>query len=484
MPAESTEMTSSLQGLVGENLSIIVCRNSQGAEVRGTVHRLSRHLVVFEVYNPYSILQLSEVLTDFRVTVNDRMLYSGRAVITNLVNTGIMLILEASLEEDDWLDQDMFTPLQNREGLGRELADLLQDTNRIFRVFPQFKIIVIDIQTVLTDLKRWLEQVELCVRSLPSGDRYESEIYAIQEVEKLVLPALWPLFLKFEEAAAEVPQELIPIHRGYIKRQLHPIVLCSPFTYRTYQKPLGYAGDYEMVSMMLRSPYEGSTVFAKLINRVFLESPTVIAHRNRIVYLNQMLHDETARVQAEGRRIRIFNLGCGPAQEVQRFMTQDELSSEADFTLVDFNDETLEHTQQTLTDLRSTHSRSTGLEFVKKSVHQILKDGVRPGPSTGGYDVVYCAGLFDYLSDRVCRRLLEIFHEMVAPGGLLIATNVHVRNPSRHWMECVMDWHLVYRNDENFLALAPSRAAPGSTLIKAEETGVNIFMECRKPMHV
>ncbi|MEN3940025.1 class I SAM-dependent methyltransferase [Prosthecobacter sp. SYSU 5D2] len=482
MPAESTEMTSSLQGLVGENLSIIVCRNSQGAEVRGTVHRLSRHLAVFEVYNPYSILQLSEVLTDFRVTVNDRMLYSGRAVITNLVNTGIMLILEASLEEDDWLDQDMFAPLQNREGLGRELAEMLQDTNRIFRVYPQFKIIVIDIQTVLTDLKRWLEQVELCVRSLPSGDRHESEIYAIQEVEKLVLPALWPLFLKFEEAAAEVPQELIPIHRGYIKRQLHPIVLCSPFTYRTYQKPLGYAGDYEMVSMMLRSPYEGSTVFAKLINRVFLESPTVIAHRNRITYLNQMLHDETARVQALGRRIRLFNLGCGPAQEVQRFMTGDELSNEADFTLVDFNDETLEHTQQTLTGLSLAHNRRTGLEFVKKSVHQILKEGVRPG--TGTYDVVYCAGLFDYLSDRVCRRLLEIFHEMVAPGGLLIATNVHSRNPSRHWMECVMDWHLVYRTDENFLALTPSRAAPGSTLIKAEETGVNIFMEIRKPMHV
>ncbi|HEY1082209.1 MAG TPA: class I SAM-dependent methyltransferase, partial [Prosthecobacter sp.] len=232
-----------------------------------------------------------------------------------------------------------------------------------------------------------------------------------------------------------------------------------------------------------RSPYEGSTVFAKLINRVFLESPTVVAHRNRIVYLVERLHEEAERAQAEGRRLRVFNLGCGPAQEVQRFISTDSLSDHVDLTLVDFNDETLEHTRATLEGLRQQHGRTTGLEFMKKSVHQMLKEAGRPQGGGGGYDLVYCAGLFDYLSDRVCKRLLEIFYDMVAPGGLLIATNVHARNPSRHWMECVMDWHLVYRDDDGFLALAPSRAPAGTSVIKAEETGVNIFLEVRKAMH-
>jgi extracellular factor (EF) 3-hydroxypalmitic acid methyl ester biosynthesis protein len=36
----------------GERLSFIICRNSQGVEVRGTLHRLTRYLGVFEVYNP------------------------------------------------------------------------------------------------------------------------------------------------------------------------------------------------------------------------------------------------------------------------------------------------------------------------------------------------------------------------------------------------------------------------------------------------
>lgn len=34
-------------------------------------------------------------------------------------------------------------------------------------------------------------------------------------------------------------------------------MLCSPFAYRAYHKPLGYAGDYEMVNMIARDPYEG-----------------------------------------------------------------------------------------------------------------------------------------------------------------------------------------------------------------------------------
>ncbi len=441
--------------------------------------RLTRHSAVFEVYNPYSILQLSEVLSDFQISVNERTLFSGRAIISNLVNAGIMLVLEAALEEDGWRDVDIFNPLRYRQGVSEELQEFLKDSSRIFRVLPDFKVIVSDIQTILTDLRRWMEQVELCLRSLPSNDFPEAEAYAIREIEVPVMPTLWPLFLRFEQVAAQVPEELTGIHRSYIKRQIHPLVLCSPFTYRTYQKPLGYAGDYEMVSMMLRDPYEGCSIFAKVLNRAFLESPTVIAHRNRITYLHENIRAETMRAVEKGKRASYLNLGCGPAQEVQRFIVQDELSDHGDFTLLDFNDETLDYTTRTLNDLRILHGRSIVLNLKKKSVQHVLKDGTRKGGEN--YDVVYCAGLFDYLSDRVCRRLLEIFYSLLAPGGLLIATNVHSGNPSRQWMESVMDWHLVYRDDAQMLGLAPATAPADNVSIKADPTHVNIFLEVRKP---
>lgn len=480
-----TKETALLSKVPGENLSLILCRNSQGAEVRGTLHRLTRYTTVFEVYNPYSVLQLSEVLNEFRITINERMIYSGRAVITNLVNTGIMLILEASLSEEGWVDVELFSPMHRGEGLRQEFGNFLSETEKIFRVRADFKVVVADMQTLLSDLRRWMEQVELGVRSLSLSDREEAEREAFAILEEPLLPAVAPLMAQFEETAGAIELEQQPVHRSYIKRQIHPLILCSPFVFRTFQKPLGYAGDYEMVSMMLRNPYEGSTMFAKMLNRVFLETAPVIAHRNRITYLIDRLKEETERVVNEGRRVRIFNLGCGPAQEVQHMLATEPISDEADFTLVDFNDETLAYVTQSLEDLRAAHARRTELQFVKRSVHQILKDSTRPGAGfkVGGYDVVYCAGLFDYLSDRICRRLLEVFYDLLAPGGLLIATNVDRSNPSRNYMEYVVEWHLVYRNSEEFLKLAPAKARAETCQVKTDATGVNIFLEVRKPGH-
>ncbi len=471
-----------LNSSAGERLSMVVCRNSQGAEVRATLHRLTRYMAVFEVYNPYSILQLSEVLHDFRITMNDRLVYSGRAVIANLVNTGIMLILEASLSEEGWIDVDIFSPVRQSDRLGSEFAEFLKETEKIYTVQPEFKLVVADMQTLLSDLRRWMEQVELGVRSLPTGDRMEAEREILVKLQDPIVPAVYPLMKRFEEAASSIAPEIQPVHRSYIQRQLHPLVLCAPFVYRTFQKPLGYAGDYEMVSMMLRDPYEGSSTFAKLINKLYLEIPPVIAHRNRITYLVEQLHAETERARSEGRVARVYNLGCGPAQEVQNFLSTDPISDETDLLLLDFNDETLVNTTRVLEDLRTRHRRRTGLKLEKKSVHQILKEAGRPvAGAREGYDLVYCAGLFDYLSDRICRRLLEIFYSMVAPGGLLVATNVHPSNPWKNWMEYLAEWHLVYRDEEQFLKLAPERAPKGAATVKADPTGVNIFLEVRKP---
>jgi extracellular factor (EF) 3-hydroxypalmitic acid methyl ester biosynthesis protein len=467
----------------GERLSLIICRNSQGAEVRGTLHRLTRYLAVFEVYNPYSIVQLSEVLNDFRILMNERVVYSGRAVIANLVNTGIMLICEASLADDGWIDVDILAPAQNKDRLLAEFAEFLRETEKTYSVAPDFKLVVADIHTLLSDLRRWMEQVELGVRSLPAGDRLTAERETIKQLEVPIIPAITPLLERFETTAVGIAPDLQPVHSSYIKRQIHPLVLCSPFVYRIFQKPLGYAGDYEMVSMMLRDPYEGSSMFAKILNRLFLDIPPVVAHRNRITYLTERLHEETARVAHQGRMAKIFNLGCGPAKEVQEFLITDGLSDNAELSLLDFNDETITNTTRILEDLRSKHRRRTGLKFVKRSVHQILKESSKKGAGfeVGGYDFVYCAGLFDYLSDRICRRLMEVFYDLLAPGGLLVATNVDSSNPSRLWMEYVVEWHLVYRTKQQFLRLAPESAPPGSCTVSADSTGVNIFLEVRKP---
>ena len=75
--------------------SVVVCETSQGLELRGSLVRLGRHQVIFEVYNPISVLQTSEVLAQFRIFFKDRTAYSGKAVINNLIHTGLIVLCEA-----------------------------------------------------------------------------------------------------------------------------------------------------------------------------------------------------------------------------------------------------------------------------------------------------------------------------------------------------------------------------------------------------
>jgi extracellular factor (EF) 3-hydroxypalmitic acid methyl ester biosynthesis protein len=474
--------TKSATPLFSEREAHVSCRNSQGAEIRATPVRLTRFSVVFEVYNPFSLLQLSEVLSEFRITIGERCVFAGRAVVSNLVNTGIMLLCEATLDES-WLDVDIFSPISQPDRLQAEFAAFMEEWRKNRAVSPEFKVAVSDFQMLLMDLRRWLDQVELGVRSEPQGIRSAMERTVLGELEGRILPEVGEWMDRFDSVAGSIASDARAAHRAYARRQLHPLVLCSPFVYRTFQKPLGYAGDYEMVNMILRDPHEGSTLFAKLVNVVFLQNPPALAHRNRITHLQQRLAEETRRVHAQGGRCRILNLGCGPAMEIQQFLATDPSSDLADFLLLDFNNETLEYAEECILRVREQHLRQCSIRFEEKSINQLLKDASRPEKAAhrGQFDLVYCAGLFDYVSDRVCRRLTELFYEFLAPGGLLIVTNVDDSKPFRESMDFLLEWHLIYRDHDAMRQLIPAQAAKSPTVILTDPTEVNLFLEIRRP---
>src|SRR6185369_17696930 len=154
--------------------SIIVCRTTQGYEVRATPLRITRHVVAFEVYNPYSILQLSEVLQDFRIIVNERLIYSGRATVSNLVNTGVMLVCEATLD-DAWLDVDLFALVTEPKKLEEDFLNFTTEWEKNNAILSDYKVVLADMQNYFVDLQRWLEQGELGIRSSPAPDHRKIE---------------------------------------------------------------------------------------------------------------------------------------------------------------------------------------------------------------------------------------------------------------------------------------------------------------------
>jgi len=456
--------------------SVITCRNSQGTELTANLLRIKRYSVVFEVYNPYSILQLSEVLSDFRIMASRRLLYHGKAVVSNLLNTGIVLVCEATLD-DGWIEVDFLSSVTGAKGdLKSQFGHFMNEWRSANQVQDSFKLVVSDMVSTLSGVQHWLTGVDVGIRTTVTRRRDELEKEIFQEIEHRVVSEVLPAMQRFEDVVTTVDEGEVSVHKSFARRELHPIMLCSPFLYRTYTKPLGYAGDYEMVNMMLRNPYEGSSAFAKLLNFALLNTDPVVAHRNRIDYLVDKLRTECARRVSKGKT-RIFNLACGPAVEIQRFLRECEESDLAEIDLLDFNAETLEFTRERIQEARMSGGRETPVNYFQRSVHQLLRAATQGGDDGfTGYDIVYCAGLFDYLSQRVCKRLVELFATMVKPGGLVIVTNVSDTNPSKAWMEYLVEWNLIYRGRKEMEDLVPDVPIK-NTAILADKTGVNLFLE-------
>ena len=84
-----------------ESEILITCQNRRGMDVRAIPLRISRHSATFEVYNPYSVVQVAEVLRNLNIYVDGYSVYAGRGVVTHLMNTGLLVICEVLLE-DAW----------------------------------------------------------------------------------------------------------------------------------------------------------------------------------------------------------------------------------------------------------------------------------------------------------------------------------------------------------------------------------------------
>ena len=455
--------------------STVTFKNSQGMEARGSLIGITRQTISMEVYDPYSVAQMSEMLTELTVRRQGRIVYQGSAVVTSLVNTGIYLVLSATLTAP-WKDATEI--IGDKKALRVEVDQFLSDLDVFKDIRPEFRNAVSRLRTDLSEISRWVEQIDMVADARGVGKSGTLQDEYVDEIKDSVLPHIAGHMKDFEGESSYIPEELVDIHRVYVQRDLHPLMLRSPFLHRSYVKPLGYAGDYEMVNMMLRNPNEGPSTYFKIINNLFLSVGPAEAHRNRINILIKHLNEQIDQSIASGKAIKILNLGCGPAVEIQQLLEQRNVPGTVELTLIDFSQETLDYTYEKITRKLANHNSGLRLNIVHRSVDQILRQSAKiKETDRDTYDFVYCAGLFDYFSQKACSRVLKLFHALAKPGCTVLSTNVHKNNPAQATMEYIAEWHLVYRNEKDMTDLIPN---DWEQKVYCDDTGVNVFLEFKK----
>ncbi len=455
--------------------SLVAFTNTAGLNGRGTLVHISRSVAVFEVYNPYSIIQLSEVLQELSVMRGERVIYRGRGVVTSIVATGLMVIVSVTLI-DSW---NSVGHLEPGGALQDAVTAFINDWEEGQDLTPEYQLAVNQMADFLSDSSRWIEEAETAIVGTEKIDPDRAARFR-ESLQEPVAAKLQGLIQAFENEARNVPDEESALYKAFSRREIHPFMLCAPFAWRSFYKPLGYAGDYEMVNMMLQeSPDVGNNTYARIFHDLTTSVAACLAHRNRITILERLLAEEAERVTEEERIFTVLTVACGPAVEIQRYIRTQDLANQSALHLMDFNEETLAYVQERVEAAMDASGRKPTVKFIRKSIDDLLRNvHIENEEFLPTYDMIYCAGLFDYFPDNVCRNLLELYYQWVRPGGLLAATNVHPNNPEQFLMEHLLEWYLVYRDEAHLESLAPKGCSPE---VFADDTGVNVFLTVRKP---
>lgn len=277
----------------------------------------------------------------------------------------------------------------------------------------------------------------------------------------------------FTVSGAALDQKVLVQRHANVLARIHPYLLESPFARRCFEKPLGYPGDYVMVRHILNDPFQGDSAFAQLVNFALLQTAVAQGHRNRIVFLEALLERQAKAAASNGRRAVGLTIGCGPAEETFRFVTSSSHADSLALTLLDFDQETLDWTRARLADACASTGKAPELTYLKESVYELAKKNMATIEPT--MDFVVCAGLFDYLKDGFCKRVIEFGMRSLAPGGTLLVTNVSLNADTFSQAE-LLEWSLIYRSAEHLESLIP--ALPGfSAVVYADATGTNVVAE-------
>jgi acyl-lipid omega-6 desaturase (Delta-12 desaturase) len=241
------------------------------------------------------------------------------------------------------------------------------------------------------------------------------------------------------------------LHNGFLQRH-------------TLQKPYGYSGDFQLIDF-IHTFHISNDEQDKKWDLIYQSQLAAVAVRNR----KEIFKDLIAKVRSNGSQpVRILNLGSGPCRDV---LEASITANPGDFLFhcVDSDPKAIEYGKRLL----AANNVGDFAEFYHANILKFT--------ASSDYDFVWCAGVFDYLSDRLATRMLRKMYRWSSPDGVCVVGNFAPHNPTRGYMELALDWHLVYRTEDDYLRLCNKARIPaGNVSFEWDKSGTILFCKMLK----
>ncbi len=254
-----------------------------------------------------------------------------------------------------------------------------------------------------------------------------------------------------------------------------PILEVGWLQNRARTKPLGYAGDYQILARMAEQTCCDHPL-GRLFDRHFLSlaAPRAVGER-----LHHVAGTLAARcLEHNGPVYRVVSVGSGPGIDIQTALSALPLSERERLhvTLLDLDPESLDHASERILELLPEKNLNCRRENLYR-----LASNVSFATELDGVHLIVCTGFFDYLRDDVAVGLLRFFWKCLARGGQMLVGNFAPHNPTRAYMEWIGNWYLTYRTADELRHLATEAGLPQTQVdIQTEHTGVDFFLVAEK----
>ena len=263
--------------------------------------------------------------------------------------------------------------------------------------------------------------------------------------------------------------------KRFTESVLTPEMVPGPLVGRSYQKPLGYPGDYQVMEYIYDNKPEGHSAYATLLHKLGLDVGHFV--KTRMDLVREAIATTVCQHAGESV-VRITSVGCGPAREVIDYLSSGAPPAPVRFTLIDHEREALSHAAQRAQPVLARVAGRARIKTVNASVWELLREA-KLFSRIRQQHMIYSVGLFDYFGDKRCQRLVAGLFKQLAPGGLLIIANMKAKTDVVWPLEFILDWTLNYRTAEDMVAFA-DLVDPASVELRTDPTGYTYLLSMRK----
>jgi extracellular factor (EF) 3-hydroxypalmitic acid methyl ester biosynthesis protein len=422
-------------------------------EHRAQLLNFSKYGLSLFVKSPRFVVKKSDILRNINIVIDDKIIYTGDGLIVDLTQKSDSIKLRIALKNGEIEIADILS-ISNKSKVDYALSKLTDNLSIADIVSSEFRDNISQTSYVLKNTKNILDTFETDIKN------YDAKMQTIlidemfAKLNKEIYPKLDILIEDLDKIFNKINKKEIDIYKIYFQKVLHPLMMLAPVLHRTYSKPLGIAGDYEMMNMFYRNAYEGETLFGEFMHKYTCYQKMGISISTRTDFVCEKIRNSLKDFLKNGGDIfKISSIASGSALELQKLLACEKNTDYMDITLLDFLDQAIEHSQSKINELIKKNKRVTKISFIKESIFNLIKDKNALNKIQNNQNIIYSIGLFEYLADPTCKLLFKLLFEKLREGGILIVGNYRPNVSFQSWMELGLDWFLIYRDKEKLLSL-------------------------------